>query len=290
MDAYFRKLPTVQYNGLTVKDISRSSRFTDIARKQGTLFYPLELNAGLRPDALADAYYGDAEMDWLIWLTNNITDPYYHWYLSEIEFDDFITTKYGSYEDAVQTILYYQNNWVKLEETLTPSYFENNLAPVLKKYYTPEFADNLKILRYIRRGEDWTVATNRIMSFDLTGSNTFLTDERLHIWDNVGNEIGLGYVVTSNTTQVMIQHVSGNTTANSTVTRTLIGETSNVTLTTNQSNVVQISLDDLEAKYWDPVTAFDYEFALNESRKDLLIIASEYAPKISEQLRKQLNT
>jgi hypothetical protein len=290
LDAYFRKLPTVQYNDLTVKDISRSSRFTDLARKQGTLFYPLELNAGLRPDALADAYYGDAEMDWLIWLTNNITDPYYNWYLSELEFDDFIATKYGSYEDAVKTILYYQNNWGKLEETLTPSYYENNLAPVLKKYYTPEFADNLKILRYIRRGEDWTVSTNRIMNFTVNATSTFTTDERLHIWDGIGNEIGLGYVVTSNSSDVMIQHVSGNTTANSTVTRTLIGETSNVSVTTNQSNVVQISISDLEAVFWDPVTAYDYEFALNESRKDLLIIASEYAPKISEQLRKQLNT
>jgi len=289
LDAFFRKLPTIAYGNVVIKDISRSSRFSESGRKQGSLFYPVEIEAGFRPDALADAYYGDAEMDWLIWLANNITDPYYQWYLSENEFDDFINEKYGSYEASVKTILYYQNNWGTSEETLTVSFFNNTLAPALKKYYTPRFAENHKIIDYVRRQEDWTMATNRIVSFVLTDNTAFTNGELLQIWHG-GEQVGLGTVITSNTSQVLIQHVSGNTTANSTFSQTLIGETSNVQANSAQSNIVEISISDAEAVYWSAVTAYDWEVGRNESRKDLLVINSQYAPQISEQLRKQLNT
>ena len=45
---------------------------------------------------IADQYYGDSSLDWIVYLTNNITDPQWEWPLPQEVFDDFIRSKYGS--------------------------------------------------------------------------------------------------------------------------------------------------------------------------------------------------
>ena len=287
MDRYFSKFQPINYNGVACKDITTSSRLIDASRKQASLFYPIQIEAGLRADNIADAYYEDAEMDWLIWLTNDIIDPYYNWYLNEQEFDQFIEEKYGSYEDAVKKIEFYRNNWYDLDETVSPSFYDNNLVPTLKKYYTPVMGMTGKITEYKRREEDWMMNTNRIMYFTFSNTTPFSNGEIVDFKYN-GEIVGGATVITSNSTTVYIQHVSGNVIANSTWTKQIIGETSNTIVTTNSSNTVQISISDDEAIYWEPVTAFDIEQELNESRKNVYIMNKDYALDVSEQLRLSL--
>lgn len=287
MDSYFTKFPTIYYNGTLCKDISRSARFTEESRNQTSLFYPVEIDAGFRADNLAEAYYQDSEMDWLIWLTNDIIDPYYDWYLSEQEFENFIVSKYGDYPTAIKKIKFYRNNWSKLDESISPSFYENSLALDLKKYYTPVFGSGTKILNYIRKQEDWSTNTNRIIKYTLTGNVAFTNSEFVDI-KYLGETVGTATVINSNTSQVTIQHVSGNTTANSTWIKTLVGETSNVSVNTVSSSIVKINISDDEAIFWDPVTALDIEQEYNESKKNLFVINSDYALDVSEQLRLKL--
>lgn len=287
MDRFFSKFPLMVYNGSTCRDISRSVRFDNPSKHQATLYYPIEIDAGFRSDNLADAYYDDAERDWMIWLANDIVDPYYEWYLSEQEFDSFIKEKYGSYEASVKQIKCYRNNWYKLEETIAPSYYDNNLTGELKKYYTATFGVGNKITQYIRKQEDWLVNTNRIINYQISSNTAFQTNEIIDI--KTGGEIvGGGTVVFSNTTLVTIQHVSGNTTANSTSTKEIIGETSKVSAITSNSTISQINLTDYESIYWEPVTWYDYEQEQNEKRKNLYVINTEYADDISNQIRIKL--
>lgn len=269
---------------MNCKDLTRSARLTNASRKQTTLFYPIEVEAGLRPDHIADAYYEDAEMDWLIWLTNDIMDPYYNWYLNENEFDDFINKKYGSYEAAVKKIRYYRNNWYTLDESVTPTFYDNTLVPVLKKYYTPVLGENNKIIEYVRREEDWTVNTNRIIKYTHSNNVAFTDGEIIDIKFS-GEIVGGGTVMYSTNSTVYIQHVSGNTTANSTWTKELIGETSNVSIISNNSEITKINLTDEESIYWEPVTCFDIEQELNEQCKNIYVMNAEYALDMSEQLR-----
>lgn len=286
MDKYFTKLPTISYRGMTVKDISRSARLTPEARKNSSLYYPLQIEAGFRADNLAEAYFGDAEQDWLIWLTNDIIDPYYNWYLSEREFENFIITKYGSYADAQKQIMYYRNNWSNLDEVISSDYYNNSLSLTLKKYYTPNFGMNNKILNYKRIEEDWVVNTNRIIQYDIS-SEAFTEGEILDIKFS-GSIVGECTVITSNTTSVLVQHVSGNSVANSTWTKQLIGETSGIQANTELSTTMSINLSDDEFAFWTPVTAFDVEFEHNESNKNLYVINSEFAIDLSEQIRLSL--
>lgn len=284
MDAYFSKFPNIFYDGVLCKNITRNSRLTKESKDSINLYYPMSISTGMRPDNIADAYYEDAEMDWMIFLANDIIDPYYDWYMSEIDFDKFIVTKYGSYENSVKKIKFYRNNWYTLEEEITPSFYDNTLSNELKKYYTPNFGVNNKILSYKRIEEDWVMNTNRIIKYTHSSNVVFTEDEIVDLKYS-GEIIGGGTVITSNTTTVTIQHVSGNTTANSSWTKEIIGETSGVTANTSNSEILQINISDDEAIYWEPVTYYDIEEELNESRKNIKVINKDYALDLSEKLR-----
>src|SRR5574337_592455 len=98
MDKFFVKFPTITYNGQSALDLSRRVTIVNNTAASPNLFYPVENDAGLRPDVLADAYYQDAEQSWIVYLSNGIVDPYYQWYLNETEFEAFIISKYGEFE------------------------------------------------------------------------------------------------------------------------------------------------------------------------------------------------
>ena len=49
-------------------------------------------------------------MVWLIFLANNIVDPYYEWPLTQQMFEDFLISKYGTVAAAQAKILHYKHN------------------------------------------------------------------------------------------------------------------------------------------------------------------------------------
>ena len=66
------------------------------------LFDNYDVRDGERPEDVAFKVYGDAELHWVILMTNNVTDRYYQWPLSQPQFQEHITDKYGAgNEDAV---------------------------------------------------------------------------------------------------------------------------------------------------------------------------------------------
>lgn len=286
MDSYFQKLPVINYNGQACRDISRSARIKPNSKNQISLFHPVEVDAGFRVDNLAEAYYEDPEMDWMIWLANDIIDPYYQWYLSEREFENHILSKYGDYASAQKKIKYYRTNWQKLDENITIQHYEDVLPKEMKKYYTPVFSKNNKIISYVRKQEDWITNTNRIIKFDID-NGPFQNNEIVDI-KYAGNIIGTGEVITSNTSTVFIHHVSGNTTANSSLIREIIGEESGISANTNLSNTIQINISDKEVIYWDAVSWLEWETELNEYNKNLYVINSNYALDLSEIMRLKL--
>jgi len=71
-------------------------------RSGAFLFDNYNVVDGENPEDIAFKYYGDAEYHWVILMTNNITDRYYQWPLSQPQFAEHITDKYGAgNEDAV---------------------------------------------------------------------------------------------------------------------------------------------------------------------------------------------
>lgn len=147
------------------------------------MFYPVVLNAGLRADSLADAYYEDSELDWLIYLSNTSTDPYYDWYLDDAEFNEYLREKYGNIETAHEKTKFYRANWGESEAEISPTYYENTLPWDWKQYYSPTWGPGNKIVSYVRKREDWLVTTNEILQYALTYTvgNAFSNGEILDI-------------------------------------------------------------------------------------------------------------
>ena len=66
------------------------------------LFDNYDVADGERPEDIAFKYYGDPEYHWVILMTNNITDRYYQWPLTQPQFQEYLKDKYGAgSEDAV---------------------------------------------------------------------------------------------------------------------------------------------------------------------------------------------
>ena len=71
-------------------------------RSGAFLFDNYDVADGERPEDIAFKYYGDPEYHWVILMTNNITDRYYQWPLTQPQFAEHLTDKYGAgSEDAV---------------------------------------------------------------------------------------------------------------------------------------------------------------------------------------------
>src|SRR5690606_25669681 len=68
-------------------------------------------------DTIAYKYYNDVTLDWVIFLINQIFDPFFQWPLSYQEFNEFIVKKYGSIENAMNTTFKYYK--IVQEKTVT---------------------------------------------------------------------------------------------------------------------------------------------------------------------------
>ena len=73
------------------------------AIKQGQfVFDNYDVRDGEKPEDVAYRWFGDAQLHWVILMTNNITDRYYQWPMNQPQFAEYITDKYGAgNEDAV---------------------------------------------------------------------------------------------------------------------------------------------------------------------------------------------
>ena len=83
-------------------DILRRVKLRTGIRTGTFLFDNYDVKDGENPEDIAFKWFGDAQLHWVILMTNNITDRYYQWPLSQPQFQEHLADKYGSgSEDAV---------------------------------------------------------------------------------------------------------------------------------------------------------------------------------------------
>jgi len=82
-------------------DILRRVKLRSGIRAGSFLFDNYDVIDGEKPEDVAFKYYGDPEYHWVILMTNNVTDRFYQWPLSQPQFQEHLTDKYGAgNEDA----------------------------------------------------------------------------------------------------------------------------------------------------------------------------------------------
>lgn len=105
---YFSKFPKIEYNGNTIKNITLRAKVLENFKRVATNFYPYTIEDGQTADSLAYDYYDDPNYVWVIYLVNDIIDPYYDWPLSIVNFEKYIIKKYGSIAAAKSQVAYYK--------------------------------------------------------------------------------------------------------------------------------------------------------------------------------------
>ena len=106
---YFRELPEVDYqsflsdsnssqNYLRVKNLFRRNKLRDDLQNVFTIFDKYEIVDGARPDTVAEEFYGDSELDWVVLMTANITRVRDQWPLSNRDLYKYAEKKYGTNE------------------------------------------------------------------------------------------------------------------------------------------------------------------------------------------------
>ena len=98
---YFQRFPLMAYD---VKGTKNYKLVTDILRrvklragiKNGMfLFDNYDVKDGEKPEDIAFKWFGNSEYHWIILMTNNITDRYYEWPMTQPQFQEFLEDKYG---------------------------------------------------------------------------------------------------------------------------------------------------------------------------------------------------
>lgn len=288
-EKYFAKFPVIKYDNNKVVNITERATILNTIYQNPYLYYPYDIKVGERPDNIADKYYGDQYMSWVLYMSNKIQDPYYEWYIDQDSFNDFITKKYGSIKKAMTKTTFYRNNWYDNQNNIDTNSF-NILSDKIKRFYEPIYADsqyNIVLLGYRRKQIDWKLNTNSIVKYSVT-NGAFINNEIVNVWFS-SNYTGTGQVCSSNSSSVFIQHVK-NYVANQTITGSsyLYGTESNSNVIFTSASYISNNIPSGEATYWSPVTYYDFETEINEKNKSIRILDKNYSMQISDQLSKIL--
>ena len=115
---YFRELPNLQYisvfkdrnfiNEYTdAKNIFKRPKLRDDIKQIATGFEYYQVIGNERPDQIAEKYYSDPELDWVILITNNITNISQEWPLDNDSLYKYMLDKYKS-EEEIYKIHHYE--------------------------------------------------------------------------------------------------------------------------------------------------------------------------------------
>ena len=98
--AYFRQFPKVNYDVLgnrtttRMTNLTRRTRFRDFVKLNNVSFDFYDIKAGETPEYIANEFYGDSELHWLIFMANDIVDYYTEWPMNVQMFEQYIKEKY----------------------------------------------------------------------------------------------------------------------------------------------------------------------------------------------------
>ena len=280
MARYFDRFPIVDYDGSVAKNILARVDFTEKTKRDIYSTFQFTLEEGFeRPDLLSYNYYGSSKFDWMIYLTNNIVDPYYDYYKSADDFKSYVETKYGSNSNARSITLFYRLNWHEDERLITIQQYDSLIADETanaRKYWKPKLTNTGAVIGYERIKEEWVVSTNKVLSLSLTVAPTgFEVGDRVS-QTSTNAFATVDYIDLENNT-LTVKHVNGTFTVNAAE-------------GISEITVLSQNIPEAEAEYWYAVNAYDDEKEANELKRNVVVFKSSYLAEVEKQFIQQIST
>jgi hypothetical protein len=162
MSNYFSYFPKIRQDltnvGQTVEltNILRRFKVKDSVKSRTDVYYTYDIQAGDRPDTIAEKYYGDSAYAWVVLHYNDIEDPIFDWALFNQDFDNYIKGKYGSIATAQATVHEYRQiltqQQTKVDGTVVP---ERYVVVDKTTYDTLSFTEKQSVSKW-----DWEIEEN----------------------------------------------------------------------------------------------------------------------------------
>lgn len=288
---FYNRFPQLDYD-INNQLYSRYERVTDIFFRIGVVrdvlsnissYYVYEIQDGDTPEILADKVYGDAGAAWMILMANYIIDPQFDWPLNYDAFGKYITGKYGSIANAKSTIHHYDKVITRTDSesgVVTETRFEINY-------------DSL---------------TNGVLKLNLPNQGDYLITEQVFVGESLANNTFYGEVVAWSNTDNII--TLANTRGSVSEGNILVGYFYNLLGVVDEIVEPNVPFDyylslpetqgfetfNIDGKTVTQVTRresisnYDWEEQMNESKRTIKIIKSEYYSRIMGELRNIVGT
>ena len=152
---YFNSFPVIPYdnegNG-NLKDVTNLLRRVAIRSKVSTntaMFDTYDIKEGDTPEILADKFYDDPELHWVILLINNVTDRYHGWPMTTPQFQAYVNDKYTNpsgihHYEIAQTS---GDTTIKIEVNDLVTY--PNATPITNFQYEERLEDSKRSIRLL---------------------------------------------------------------------------------------------------------------------------------------------
>ena len=290
MDNFFKHYPLIRY-GNNVSNTVAVNIFAKIAFQKSIqqnfeTFHPYTVQEGDRADTIALLYYGDSGYDWLVYMSNNIVDPYHDWYMDSNSFNRFIAEKYQSLTDAQRKTKFFRSNYVSDDSMITTAAYDA-LSANQKRFWYPISGINNNVIRYERKKEDIVFQTNKTqkLTISLVGNTTFDIDEYV-FQQNGGVTVGSATVNFANSTVCIVCNVIGTLSTS----YNLKGGNSSANATVSAVNTLSTSITSDIQSYFESVSFFDYENEINEEKKNIKLIDLSYVQAIEDEFKNLLSS
>ena len=83
-------------------------KIKELVKRRKSIYYDYVVKDSDRPDIIAYKYYDDETLDWVLFLINDIIDPYYDWPLTQEGFNAYMKSLYGSVSTSQTTVYEYR--------------------------------------------------------------------------------------------------------------------------------------------------------------------------------------
>lgn len=301
MPGYFGYFPSVKYEKRVMLDITKRVRFQERFADNPYIFLPYTVEQDDRPEDVAYLYYGTTDYTWMIYLANNIIDPYHDWPKSPNSLDDYIAEKYildcgldnisnSIFNDGrVKFALYVDAINLGINPDTMGIYDENS------EYIVDYIRNNTTHPDIVQVGNNFR---NLITSTSYDIDHIAVTEDELEtIFNLVGDFVDYVYGENDNTgIQSKVVELTGKESLEGEFdvlswTKSEIYRYTNenddlISKETYDMNIGANPLDpDFEASDWTPITIYDREESDNEDKRQIYLVDIGYAPDVAKEMK-----
>ena len=100
----------------TVKNFFKRAKLREDIFQDLVFFTKFNVKGDDRPDNVAESFYGDSNLDWVVLISNNIINVQSEWPLSQADFFTYLSEKYPDEINLYSGIHHYESSEVKTSD------------------------------------------------------------------------------------------------------------------------------------------------------------------------------